>query len=373
MKNLIFFQITCWCVLSLLFLPFPFLFVPKTGIALSEFILPLNKMMCSRLNVDVSNSFLVSDSLAFYSTGVVLVFLSLFITVFMHWKGKQYLSVIQKIVFFTMILFLSYFLIRYGLDKLFGVQFYPPASNTLHTPVGQLGKDILFWTSMGTSSFYNQFMGMIEVFAGIFILFNRTRFFGLIVSFGILMNIFAINIGFDITVKYLSGLLLFCCLICLCFYSSNIRFLLGKTVTEQSVPHLPQFHLFIFFLPFLIDLCVTYWDIEVKNSGRSFAIESVSGTSNLINTEEITRIHFHPEGYFITENKQQQFTSYTLRNNETCVVIDQQSVAISVRGNRLFWKENEVEIVWSIKEINLEKMALKHDETHWFFEEFVLH
>jgi len=371
MKKSILFWFSCWSVLALLFLPFPFVFFPKTGIGLSRFILPLNELICSWFGVEIRDSFLVSDSLAFYSTGFVLIVLSFLITVFFHWKGKKYLPAAQKVLFFTMILFLSCFLIHYGLDKVFGVQFYTPAANTLHTPAGRLGKDILFWTSMGTSSFYNSFMGITEIFAGILILFNRPRFLGLIVSFGILLNIFAINIGFDITVKYLSGLLLFCCIVCLCFYSSDIRFLLGRVKHKQSAPHLSGRYIFIFFLPFLLDLFVTYWSIKPKDSGRTYTIESVSGTSQLINAAEIARVHFHPEGYFITESRQQQFKSFAMKNNGRLVVIDKQPVFISIEGNRLLWKENETEIVWNIKEKDLKKMALKQDETHWYVEEFI--
>jgi len=338
---------------------------------LSESILPLNELICSWLGINVRDSFLVSDSLAFYSTALILGVLSLLIMIFIYWKGKKYLPAVQKVLFFTLVLFLSYFLIRYGLDKLFGVQFYTPAANTLHTPVGQLGKDILFWTSMGTSTFYNQFMAITEISAGILILFNRTRFLGLIVGFGVLLNIFAINIGFDITVKYLSGLLFFCCLICLCFYSSNIRFLLGRTVSEKSVPHVSGIYIFVLFLPFLLDLSVTYWNIKSKDSGKSYTVESVSGISNLMSTEELVRIHFHPEGYFITENKQQRFTSYAMKNNGNLVVIDKQPVFISIEENRLLWKENKTEIVWNIKETDLKKMVLKQDKTHWYVEALI--
>lgn len=371
MKRNILFWFSCWSVLALLFLPFPFVFFPKTGILLSESILPLNELICSWLDINVRDSFLISDSLAFYSTALILGVLSLLIMVFIYWKGKKYLPAVQKVLFFTLVLFLSYFLIRYGLDKLFGVQFYTPVANTLHTPVGQLGKDILFWTSMGTSTFYNQFMAITEISAGILILFNRTRFLGLIVGFGVLLNIFAINIGFDITVKYLSGLLFFCCLICLCFYSSNIRFLLGRTVSEKSVPHVSGIYIFVLFLPFLLDLSVTYWNIKSKDSGKSYTVESVSGISNLMSTEELVRIHFHPEGYFITENKQQRFTSYAMKNNGNLVVIDKQPVFISIEENRLLWKENKTEIVWNIKETDLKKMVLKQDKTHWYVEALI--
>lgn len=163
-----------WSVLSLLFLPFTFQFLPQIGVGLSKFILPLNEKICSLFGVNIHNSFLVSDSLASFSTGFILLLVSLFVTVLCYWKAEKFRENIQKVLFFTLLFFVSYFLLHYGLDKLFGLQFYTPASNTLHTPVGQLDKDILFWTSMGTSAFYNQFMAVLEITVGVLLLFNHT-------------------------------------------------------------------------------------------------------------------------------------------------------------------------------------------------------
>lgn len=369
MKKIILFWISCWSVLALLFLPFPFVFLPKVGIYLSQFIFPLNKFLCSSVGVDVSQSFLVSDSLAFYSTGFVLFFLSGILTFFLAWKSKKHFSKIQQGSFTFLILLLAYFLIRYGLDKLFEVQFYSPASNTIHTPVGQLEKDILFWTTMGTSSFYNQFMAISEILAGMLLLFNRTRFIGLVVSFGVLLNVFAINIGFDITVKYLSGLLLFTSVVCLCFYKSKLLLLIGEK-SEEKIPNCSQKWMFLLFIPFVIDFGATYWNIQTKTSGESYAIDSVRGVSQFINVEEIVRIHFHPEGYLILENKQQQFTSYTLKNKET-LVINNEAISIKINRNQLFWREKGVMIVWEIKQIDLNEIPLKKDKTNWYFEEII--
>lgn len=368
MNKIILFWASCWIVLSFCFLPFPFTVLPDVGFWLSKLIYPLNDAVCSWIGVDVQHSYLVSDSLAFYSTSGILAVISGLLTAFTVWKWKEQLAKIQTVLFFSLILFLSYFLIRYGLDKLFGMQFYTPAANTLHTPVGRMGKDILFWTSMGTSSFYNAFMAVTEVSAGILLLFNTTRFLGLLMGFGILLNVFAINIGFDITVKYLSGLLLAGSALCLCFYSSRIRFLVGTRVNEKPVPYASQVWVLLVFLPFLVDLFVTYRDVTPKNPGSSYAVKSISGGSGLIRTEEIIRIHFHPEGYFITESKQQEFTSFKMGNDRQSVIINKRKIPIFIKGNQLYWREEGNDITWNIKEINLEKMELKQDKTHWYFE-----
>jgi hypothetical protein len=74
--------------------------------------------------------------------------------------------------------------------------------------LGKLDKDILFWSTMGTSYEYNLFMGMMELIPALLILFSRTRKIGLFIASGVLLNVFAINLSFDISVKQFSFLLL---------------------------------------------------------------------------------------------------------------------------------------------------------------------
>jgi uncharacterized membrane protein YphA (DoxX/SURF4 family) len=371
MRETLFFWMSCWCTLALLFLPFPFIFLPNIGMGLSTLIYPLNAFICSWFDTDIRHSYLVSDSLAFYTTGGTIIIVSGLLTLLIQWKKRDVQPTIQKIVFFALILFLAYFLIRYGLDKLFHRQFYTPAANTLHTSVGHLDKDILFWTSMGTSSFYNAFMAITEISAGVLLLFNRTRFLALIIGFGILLNVFAINIGFDITVKYFSGLLLIACGICLCFYRSQLKFLIQGKISEQVLPVLSQTWMLLFFTPFLVDLIASYWHNPPNESGKSYLVKSLITHSDFIDTEGIVRIHVHPRGYFITENEQQQFTSFKLSEDKKSVLIHQHVISISIKEESLLLKQGNDSIHWKVEKIDLEKLPVNQDKTHWYFEMIV--
>lgn len=371
MRKSLLFWASCWSVLSFLFLPFTYNFLPKMGVGLSTLILPINRQVCAWFGVEIQNTYLISDSLAFYSTGFIVLLLSGLITFLITWKYYGIISEIQNVLFGLMAVLLAFFLIRYGLDKLFDRQFYTPASNTLHTSLGQLSKDILFWSSMGTSSFYNSFMGIVEVFAGILLLFNRTRFVGLLMAFGTLLNIFAINIGFDITVKYLSGLLLLTSIISLVFYRDRLKSLLTGKITESESSFLSNIWMLLLFTPFMVDLVVTYWENSKSESGRSFYVHSIGSTSDLIDEDEIIRIHFHPAGYFITEDKQQHFTSFKMSLDQKYVIVDQQFIPIAMLNNQLIWREGEKEIRWELKEINLDKLPLKQDETNGYFESII--
>jgi len=104
--------------------------------------------------------------------------------------------------------YISFVLLKYGFDKVFKAQFYLPEPNILYTPFGNLSKDILYWSTIGTSHFYSFSIGIIEVLVAFLILFTRTRVFGLLLSIGVFINIVILNFSFDISVKTFSIFLL---------------------------------------------------------------------------------------------------------------------------------------------------------------------
>ena len=154
------------------------------------------------------NTDLTSDAKGLYIL-VALLFLIAFIsgTVLNRFPPEK-VEKLLPILRFASIVFLSMVLMKYGVDKLFKGQFYLPEPNLLYTPMGKLDKDILFWSTMGTSYEYNLFMGMMELIPALLILFSKTRKIGLFIACGVLLNVFAINFTFDISVKLFSFLLL---------------------------------------------------------------------------------------------------------------------------------------------------------------------
>lgn len=157
------------------------------------------------------------DLFDFSSDSKRLYFLVLIFILFSHLIAfllQKFTSEInrQKIISLVQTLavyYLSLLLLKYGFDKIFKAQFYLPEPNLLYTPLGKLDKDILYWSTMGSSYSYNLFMGFAEVIPAILILIKQTRNLGLLISFGVLLNVFAVNLSFDISVKLLSGFLLF--------------------------------------------------------------------------------------------------------------------------------------------------------------------
>lgn len=136
---------------------------------------------------------------------IVLLFISIIFSCLLNKKWTRRFLLITE---YVCIFYLSVVLIKYGFDKIFKVQFSEPEPNILFTRFGNLDKDILFWSTIGTSKIYNVVMGSIELSSGIFLLFRRFRLLGLLLAIISFTQILIINISFDISVKFFSLILL---------------------------------------------------------------------------------------------------------------------------------------------------------------------
>ena len=154
------------------------------------------------------NTDLTSDAKGLYILVALLFFIALISGAIVNKFRPEKVEKLLTVLRIACVVFLSMVLMKYGVDKLFKAQFYLPEPNLLYTPLGKLDKDILFWSTMGTSYEYNLFMGMMELIPALLILFSRTRKIGLLIASGVLLNVFVINLSFDISVKLFSFLLL---------------------------------------------------------------------------------------------------------------------------------------------------------------------
>ena len=96
-------------------------------------------------------------------------------------------------------------LIEYGAAKVINVQFPLPRFQTLLTPVGQLPPEDLLWTFMGASPTYSLISGSVELLAGGLLLFRRTSVIGAILGFAAMLNVFLLNVSYDVPVKLFSA------------------------------------------------------------------------------------------------------------------------------------------------------------------------
>lgn len=129
---------------------------------------------------------------------------------------------------------LAAIMIKYGVIKVFCQQFGAGENaHELVSAVGDYSPMHLAWVFMSHSPGYQRFAGFAELIPAILILHRRTALPGLLMMFGVLSNVFAMNLCFDIPVKLHSGHYLVATLVLLAPYWPRLRaFIRG----ENQVP-----------------------------------------------------------------------------------------------------------------------------------------
>lgn len=130
------------------------------------------------------------------------------------------------ILFSYLLVFVRYFLaltlLSYGFSKLFTNQFSNLSLFDLITPYGNSSPMGLMWNFMEYSDSYTIFAGLSEIVGGLFLLFRRTAVLGALISFGVMLNVFIMNMSYDIPVKLFSAHLMFMAMFLLIPHYKNI-------------------------------------------------------------------------------------------------------------------------------------------------------
>jgi len=97
--------------------------------------------------------------------------------------------------------FLAAAMMWYGWAKVFKAQFPDPGLVRMLQPIGELSPMGLIWTFMGYSAGYTILAGIAEVVGGALILFRRTTTLGALILTGVMGNVVAMNLFYDVPVK----------------------------------------------------------------------------------------------------------------------------------------------------------------------------
>lgn len=92
----------------------------------------------------------------------------------------------------------------YGINKVFGLQFPEPGLQRLLQDYGDSSPMGLLWTFMGASQPYTMFAGWMETIGGLLLCFRRTQLLGALWTAGVMANVFALNMFYDVPVKIYS-------------------------------------------------------------------------------------------------------------------------------------------------------------------------
>ena len=95
-------------------------------------------------------------------------------------------------------------LISYGLVKAVPLQMPFPYLGKLVEPFGDFSPMGVLWSSIGASPAYETFAGCAELLGGILLIFPRTTMLGALISLADMIQVFMLNMTYDVPVKLLS-------------------------------------------------------------------------------------------------------------------------------------------------------------------------
>jgi hypothetical protein len=327
---------------------------------------------------------ITSDSSSMYALFFLVFCLAILFTFLVqlipYWKIKR-----EKIMLFLKVLatyFLSLQMLKYGLTKLTKGQFYIPEPNILYTNFGALDKDILYWSTIGTSYSYNLFLGVVEIVAGVLLLHKKTRFFGALIAVGIMTNVFMVNMSFDISVKLLSSFLLLIAIvlsfknglnIIKVFTGKNEVIVLDYLTIDSNKAWKKQLIKGAIVCLLLLETCfpvIQHGNFNDDNYRRSYlhgAYEVIGGGKNDL---QFDQLFIHRKGYLIFK-KGEEMTDFHLeidQSNRNFILTgyEHQQTIINYKktDSLLYLKLNENNSV-KLKELNWEELPALKTQFHW--------
>jgi hypothetical protein len=381
--------------LTILFIPMTWNLFPFHGEITSFVFGSILKQIAFSINTEIVLFDFSSDSKGLYFLLPFLAILSVILTPFLlRFFSQNQLEKFKTYIVLIATYYFAVILMKYGFDKVFKAQFYLPEPNILYTPFGNLDKDILFWSTMGTSYSYNLFMGFMEIIPAILILFNRTRQIGLLISLGVLINVLAINISFDISVKLFSCFLL---LINFFLLIPTLKVVWNLFVLKKESIFIEQIDFSIakstktILKSILICILILESLFPYLHSGNfnddltkrpflhgAYQVQEYdqNGTVLNANNSPVKRLFFHRDGYLIFQNQQDEMTDYKLEINpikNTFILTDYElnkmtiSYSYSKRNRllRLSFTKNGDTLLIKTKAINWQQLPALQKEFHW--------
>lgn len=392
--------IAIFILLGILFIPFPFHLLDIQA-PVTDFIFGglIHLVSAGVFGISLTSTRVHSDSVSMYILVLLLFVLSVLIVLLLQkirsWKKyrPRFLTVISSIGYY----YLFVILLKYGLDKIFKAQFYMPEPNTLYTPIGQVDKDLLYWTTMGTSHSYNVFLGIIEVIAAFLLLAKNARLAGLLLALVSLVQVVAVNFSFDISVKLYSLFLLFITLYLLVPWRHRLYSVL---FTQKEIPAVQQNASVSFIKHPLLSVFVkcmiiglvyfealyptlksgNFNDDKAKRPYLHGAYEVkqvIAGTDTLAEINyPAKRVFIHRSGYLIFQNSEDQMQDFALiydTMNHLLVLNDYQ-----LRKTVIKYSYNDIDSTLTLryfnkdclytlngKAIDWKKLPVLKDQFHW--------
>ena len=130
--------------------------------------------------------------------------------------------------------------VSYGMVKAFPLQMPAPQLTRLLEPFGHFSPMGVLWYSIGASRGYEMFCGFTELIGGILLFVPGLRVLGALVTLAASVQIFALNMTYDVPVKLFAFHLILMCLVLLAPEAKRIMrvLVLNKTAEPSTQPPL---------------------------------------------------------------------------------------------------------------------------------------
>lgn len=399
-------------VLFAITLPFPLHFFPAVGFFVSDFFQSINEFTATNI-FGVNFKFISnieSDSLGLYIHCFHLSLISLLLSFawskwFLRFSENQILYFLQVSASYI----LAFFLLKYGVDKIFKVQFYFPEPNTLFTPLGYLSKDILFWSTVGSSYSYSLISGILEIIPALLLLNRKTRLLGASIAFGVMLHVVIINFSFDISVKILSSYLLILSLILILPYAKSLFSIFLNQAEKFTRPEFeninPTKNRFQKLLKAILIAAMLFESLyffaenniynddltprpkfhgayQVKSNFGLTSIAQKTDSKYFGKIDALKRIFIHRRGYLILQFQDEHFHDFPISFNEAKnswlvkTNIGEFVLHIQNENNQYYFTWEEIDLVnkkpvkfyfeLKTEKIDLKNIPLSKPLFHWF-------
>jgi hypothetical protein len=128
-------------------------------------------------------------------------------------------------------------MLSYGFAKVIPIQMPTLQLTRLVEPFGNFSPMGVLWYSIGASPAYEIFSGCAEVLGGALLLFPRTALLGSLVSVAVMIEVFTLNMTYDVPVKLFSFHMI---LMCLFLFAPNARRLFDLLILKRTGSLLPE-------------------------------------------------------------------------------------------------------------------------------------
>lgn len=412
MKTIYELALRCILIFVLLFIisvPFEYYYFPNLGLLTSGFFELITQWIGDNYfeeNKKYTHE-IISDSIGMYIHVLVLAAISFFAGIASLLINIQ-TATKEKINYWFGVAascFLSLQLFKYGFDKVFKHQFYLPEPNTVYTPLGYLSPDILYWSTIGSSHLYSVFCGVIEIIPAALLLFKRTRSLGAIIAMFVLLNVVMINLGFDISVKIFSCFLL---LLSILIAAPSLKAIYKIFVLQCAVNTLqwqPAIEIkskqilfgltkVVVITAILFESTFIYFKAKNFNDDKAqrpylhgaYSVDLFIRNGDTIpplltDVGRLKKIFIHRQGYFITQNMNDEMSDYQLNydyTNKKLILMGYDKTKIIFDYNysekdsvlKLSTLVNHDTIKIETKKIDLKSLPLFQNNIHWTIDDY---